>query len=1480
MKISKIPYLVVTSLFLFVIGNSWAATSADYTAVPPFLAKGADANVMLDLSIETPMQGAAYNDQPDVSTGCGGRVWDSGDDIGICYSPTQEYLGIFDPSKCYNYSSSRFEPAGLTNANHECTGQWSGNFLNWATMTAIDEFRWALTGGNRVVDNTTETVVERANMGLGLGHSWYPVKMLTSVNNVVPSTVTPFASPKIYIYNHGYQVDIGTTRGAHDLAEDYQVRAKVCDPNQGLEANCVDYGGYFKPEGLLQNNADHMRFALMGYAYDDNSASNGIRSGGVLRSNMKYVGPYLPGGAANSAAEFGTDGILIANPEGAAEGQSGVIGYLNKFGANGYKGYDPAGELFYECINFFKDRGPTPEYLDGDLSTAGIQAFSATAKEGFPILTTWEDPIQYHCQKNFIIGINDANPWNDKKLPGTYFTSQVFNGYDLNTHHTANDWGEPGNSDPDINVTTLTNTVGDLQGITGTSQYVGATDNVADMLNSLKLIPGLGEVAGTAPWPPKANSYYISGLAYYANTQDLRSDFEGRQTINTFMIDTQEYGTNPLTGQMNMLWLAGKYGGFHENDFNDTNSDGNDYEPNDSSEWDKDGDGEPDNYVLATNPKKLIDALSKAFYEVNKQMSSGTSASVVSNTRSGEGAIYQSVFFPQKIVTAGGTDYFLTWAGQVHALLVDAHGNMREDTNHNGRLDWDEDLFLVFNGSTVNKYIDGVKSGGTVTGSNGQFEASELLSTPEETGTAEDIKYLWSSTDWLNTDSGLDPFDPLTQRSYTASNKQRYIFTFIDDGDMLAEAGEVMAFSTAYQASIDDYLHAFHPFSYTAASPPPGVAGADFSSYMDHQAERVIKWIRGEDQGALTFGSSVIPPMRSRYYTDGTTDYTWRLGDIINSTPTVVGRPAENFDLLYYDQTFSQFYSDYKKRRNVVYVGGNDGMFHAFNAGFFDPINNAYLTRPDVWNGTAYVPDTTKADFDLGAEMWAYVPRNLLPHLYWLTDLDYGHIYYNDLKPKVFDANIFLDDGVGGLHPGGWGTILVGGMRFGGGIIKADLNKDGIDNDSGNEMTSAYFVLDITNPEVPPTLLAEFTLPGMGYTTNYPMVVTLRDKNWTNLSTPPTNNDWYLLFGSGPANAAGEPDVTALQEATSAQTGKIFMLNLNRLGSGADVCFMTSTGACVNNSTSTPGPLVTLDADSFISDAIGVDWDIDFKNDAVYFGTVSGDEGSGWGGRMRRIVVNDDPTVSSWDLDNVFLDLSPGSISGETTGQPITAAASAGLDKQGNHWLYFGTGRYLTTQDALNADQQSYYGLKEPMSSGSLTYTILNRTNDLFDSTDVKVYEGGASVTNVSGANYAALQVDVGAKSGWFMDFPDAKERNIGQATLLGKILTFTSYVPNDAPCEVGGESWVYALDYETGTAYKHPVIGTDSTDTTTGPDPKEKVLKRKNIGSGLATSPGLHTGREAGAKAFIQSSTGAIETFEEATPGRTKSGMSSWQAE
>ncbi|MBI4755010.1 MAG: hypothetical protein HY778_06215 [Betaproteobacteria bacterium] len=650
----------------------------------------ADPNVLIDLSVEQPMGGAAYADHDDRGLGgtCTGRLVESGASIGVCYVPGATYLGYFDPAKCYAHPGGDgvFRPAGSASADHSCTGRgWSGNFLNWATMTAIDEFRWAMTGGNRVVDTAAETVLQRAR-AVDNGE-WFPVKKLSAAHNVAPNTVTPFAAGQIYIQSHteNTAVRIGTSRGGAELGT-FAVRVRVCDAAAGVEANCAFHanGTSWKPRGLIQHNAERMRFALASYLNNQDAT----RDGGVLRSKMKYTGlrRYASGSmSANPNSEWNElDGTLAANPdpaEAAASGVagSGIINYINRFGENGYKLFDPAAELFYEALRYFKNLGRTPEYAAGA---------TAAEKDGFPVILNWDDPIQFRCQRNFIIGINDANPWFDKKLPGTAFLGPTMigaGGLEVSLAQnsdgvTSNDFGEPSNADRAINVRLWTNAVGALEGLNGTTwaseagvwrsgTASGVTDGVGGGVGNFtnecatpKVVTGLGEVMGSCPYPPKQNSYYIAGLAYYANTQDLRPDLPGKQSVGTFMIDTQEYSTSPLDGPRNMLWLTGKYGGFRDRQGNAAR----DFlaTPLRADEWDADGDGVPDNYVFANRPEKLVSGLARAFDDVARRIASTASAAASGMSLRAGNSIYQVRFDTRD------------WSGQVLAYPVDANGGV------------------------------------------------------------------------------------------------------------------------------------------------------------------------------------------------------------------------------------------------------------------------------------------------------------------------------------------------------------------------------------------------------------------------------------------------------------------------------------------------------------------------------------------------------------------------------------------------------------------------------------------------------------------------------------------------------------------------------------------------------------------------------------------------------------------------------------
>jgi len=128
------------------------------------------------------------------------------------------------------------------------------------------------------------------------------------------------------------------------------------------------------------------------------------------------------------------------------------------------------------------------------------------------------------------------------------------------------------------------------------------------------------------------------------------------------------------------------------------------------------------------------------------------------------------------------------------------------------------------------------------------------------------------------------------------------------------------------------------------------------------------------------------------------------LGDPVNATPAFVSNPNFRFTdnvLPVYDF----FVGLWANRRNILFIGANDGMLHAFNG-------------------------------DTGVEEWAYVPRITMPVMNKIATANWSatHRYTVDGSPAVMDA----------YFAGNWHTVLVAGLNGGG---------------------RGYYALDVTDPD-------------------------------------------------------------------------------------------------------------------------------------------------------------------------------------------------------------------------------------------------------------------------------------------------------------------------------------------------------------------------------------------------------------------------------
>jgi type IV pilus assembly protein PilY1 len=212
--------------------------------------------------------------------------------------------------------------------------------------------------------------------------------------------------------------------------------------------------------------------------------------------------------------------------------------------------------------------------------------------------------------------------------------------------------------------------------------------------------------------------------------------------------------------------------------------------------------------------------------------------------------------------------------------------------------------------------------------------------------------------------------DHLLRAKYLPVKWQGFLEAFAlpyeDGAQPIWEAGSILADRSADSRTIftalngqqmeftDDYANTLQA--------PMGLATPE-------ETADVINWTRGQD----------IPGLRFRA--------GWKLGDIVDSSPVVVGAPR-SFIL---DDEYMAFRTAFADRPRAVFIGANDATIHAF-------------------------------DEMTGNELWAFIPESHLPRLKSLADTTYCHEYFCNLTPKAEDVYI----------NGQWRTVLFGGMKHGG----------------------------------------------------------------------------------------------------------------------------------------------------------------------------------------------------------------------------------------------------------------------------------------------------------------------------------------------------------------------------------------------------------------------------------------------------------------
>lgn len=1397
--------------------TSYAVSPSSLAQAPLFLVTAADPLVMLNMSNDHQLFYKAYDDWSDM---------DGDGQVDTTYKHSIDYYGYFDSYKCYSYNSTngRFEPSSIT-ADKYCSGAWSGNFLNWATMTRIDTVRKILYGGLRSTDTATDTVLERAYLPSD-AHSF---AKYFAANTTEMAKLTPWSVSEITLCNTTYADDGASqtrtnpplirvaqgnfalwaaneryqchwadhselesniqnspnpnTNNGNDPATtglsasannpswtsnklgsgDYIVRVQACVTGLVGKESCKVYpDGNRKPIGLLQEYGEDGQIR---FGLLTGSFQKN-KSGGTLRRNVSNISNEI-----NAA----TNGTFTSPPAG-----GNIIGTLSALRVHGYDhnpGYYNDLDNCAWGLNTFNNGNcsnwgnpQTEMFLESLRYFAGASANSAFAADDSGYLSgmpssTWQDPLSSdnYCAPVNIIQFNAS--------VSSYDGDQLGGVSDLNGLGTLSTW---------------TDKVGDGEGISGTQRFVGkGTGTTAtDGLCTAKTVDALSDAEGICPEAPRLEgSYDIAGLAYYAHTHTIRNDINDVNGVPAD-ITVNTYGVSLAPSVPKIIVPVG--GG------------------------------------------KVVTILPAC-----RDQSVGGNCTIVDfkvvqpHTVAGDGSASGKFYVNWEDSEQGG-DYDQDMAG-VLSYRVDAAGDditvttstFADSTPYKMAFGYvisgtTKDGFHAHSGSN---YFDGFSdpTGVKVCGSNGVTcetgQAATSVTYAVGASSASLLKDpLWYASKWGGFVEYSDPVDrPVGAAAPNGKPDQNYEWDSNGDGlpDTYFYATDPAKLATSLAKVFLDISEAQASAASTAANSQRAEAGtfvfqARFNS--KYWSSELLKYTVNLTSGALTLDTTtwgadgdagaLLNNQASRQiitYDEANQTgipFTWSslqsagLDGPLDTDPntgTADGKGAARVGYLRGVRSNElQNGGTFRNRARVLgdIVSSSPAYVGSPGLGYPDYLEasgetySEFITRVGSRTKMLWVGSNDGMlhgfDVDTGHEKLAFVPNAVLPDLNQLTAQDYTHRYYVDGSPSVGD--VFYD--------AMWHTVLVGGLNAGGQAIYA-LD---VTSPSGfTEGNAANLVLWEINP-------GTTGFGDLGYTFSRPAIV--------------KNNDgqWVAMFGNGYASASGKAVFYVVNIKTGALISSVELDN-----SG-------------NNGLSTVAP---------------VDTNGDQVIDAVYAGDLKGNlwklipatkNGSGW-----KAAFNGSPLFTT-----------PGDASGYH--QPITSRPEVGVNPANKPGVvvYFGTGKYFENGDNVAAsDVQRFYAIWDlwdkgdttsipnqdhPPNSPSITTDNLLRqcvTNGDYADTCVSnaaTHTGEALqnydvrfVSNHEIPNWHWDQYDpttqTGGYMGWYIDLPEYGEMQVTNSTLRGGRIIFVTVVPSQHSCSEGGSSWLMELDATDGSRPEKPVF-------------------------------------------------------------------------
>jgi type IV pilus assembly protein PilY1 len=1459
--------IALTALVTLIVSGQVSPPSIpaiNFSPAPLYAAVTGDKpSIALALSVEFPTVGAQYRGSAD-------------------YSNTTEYLGYYDAEACYTYIDNptespgtgqtladykRFQRAGAS-VNRMCNtafpNAFSGNFLNWASNSAIDMLRLALTGGDRTVDTSTLTLLQRAYLpnndyenGCYFNGSYFPAKQLKKT-----------AGTGLPNYFGAVPASMQTSAGTNDIWIANTLNRIYFRAGSSSTGNCSDQTGYTlgvtttsswmgtitsygsQPSGwpatpVYSQGATITLTGVQEVLFGRNSNwKSAPASGTITCDNTSFTG----GSTSTSATCYVRANTTGQNPPASTALTSDPYFYARVKVCD----VDNAGTLLdvrdYGLCSKYSDgkSTPTPNYKP----TGVVQKYSDQLR-----LAAFGYLMDQSSRSDSGWGTGSGRYGGVLRAAMKYVGTKTFNEAGVDNTPTAGNPNAEWDSvtgvfavNPDSN-TTISNLNGiKVSGVVNYLNQFGRTGNYGRYKNydpvgelygeALRYLQGLGPTAAAV----SSITGQEDGYPVYTSWTD---PYGGART------NTSDYSCN----KSNIL-VVGDINTWDSNRLLTRTSDPTQNLPNFGT-WNTVVKNFEARNALAT----YLDGTGATRNTTNPN-TSNTNSQVGANSQQGPlvGAAYWA-----RTHDIRGTAWTASPSLQRPGLRVKT---FLFDVNENSASFDSSDPTNASKTAyrrTQNQYFTASKYGGFETDAASAAATAGAYSTAltyntkgnpfyrDDLSTAD--KYVWEDTDTRTTRQGeantyflqsdargvLSAFNDIFSRistsarsiagSAVASKKvttgttvyQGAFDTSNWSGDVIATPLIVAGTSTVSIGTTANWSAATRLGAMTTpattrnivvgkvgATSNPTATDFSWTAIEAGLQSNLRKSTPTATTETVSVGQSRLNYLRGDQSQEGTNFRvrTKLLGDIINSGVVYSGTPAANVGP---SSTYPAFYTSVASRVPAVFVGANDGMLHAFNAA-------------------------------TGDELFGYIPSWMGPRLSALTSITYGsnNQTYVDGTPAAGEAQV----GNAGVAAD-WKTVLVSGTGGGG---------------------SGVFALDVTDPSAfsASKVMWEFTRSDdadLGYVFGQPQIVKMRT------SAPGATTAtyrWFAMVASGINNYVPESAFGGAFSTTG--NPALFLLALDKPVGTA----WTATGSTPNyykiivpvdntlSATTATGLLnfrTILGTSAevtqlFMGDLHGKLWKLDFAPHGETEWTMD---------QLSYFKKGSSAPFTPYPMYTTRT--SAGAVQAISASPSV--AAGPYLSGVNTTYVAITTGKYLEPSDKTSTTQNSVYIVYDNGSAAADNSPVGSSAISGRGRLQAGSVNGATGVITVPAFKYGRPLSDLSTatRSGWYFDFATSGERGVDNSTVAGDNLILGTRIPATSgtagSCSAsGGSGNQYALNLDTGngTVIKSTVglsgaplvadllLATSYTmSTSTGRRTKtivKQVIQQGSLGVGVGSPP------------------------------------------